>query len=49
MNQETDGQEYRDPGQIDDGDRARTGQKAADRIEVANRLGAVAGVPAGHG
>ena len=49
VDEETDGQEHRDPGQINDGDRARTGQKAADRIEVADRLGAVAGVPAGHG
>ena len=49
VDEETDGQEHRDPGQINNGDRARTGQKAADRIEVADRLGAVAGVPAGHG
>ena len=45
VDEEADGQEHRDPGQIDDGDRARTGQKAADRIEVADRLGRLAGVP----
>ena len=49
MNEETDGQEYRDPRQIDDGDRARTGQKAADLIEVADRLGSFAGLSAGNG
>ena len=49
MDEEADGQEHRDPGQIDDGDRARTGQKAADLIEVADRLGPFAGMPAGHG
>ena len=49
MDEEADGQEHRDPGQVDDGDRARAGQKGADLIEVADRLGAVAGVPAGHG
>jgi hypothetical protein len=49
MNQETNGQEHRDPRQINDGDRARTGQKAADLIEVADRLRPIAGVAAGNG
>ena len=49
VDEETDGQEHRDPGQINNGDRARTGQKAPDRIEVPDRLGPFAGVPAGHG
>ena len=49
MNEETDGQEHRDPGQIDDGDRTRAGQKAADLIEVADRLGPIAGVAARDG
>ena len=47
MNEETDGQEHRDPGQVDDGDRARAGQKAADLVEVADRLRRVAGMAAG--
>ena len=49
MDQEADGEEDRDPGQIDDRDRAGAGQKGADLIEVADRLGPFAGVPAGHG
>ena len=48
MNEETDGQEYWDPRQIDDGDRTRAGQKAADLIEIADRLGPVRGVTAGN-
>ena len=49
MNEETDGQEHRDPRQIDDGDRPGAGQKAADLIEVADRQGPIAGMAAGNG
>ncbi len=42
MKQEADGEIDRHPRQIEEGDRPAAGQEAAHRIEVADRLGAVA-------
>ena len=42
MKQETDGEIDRHPRQIEEGDGPAAGQEAAHRIEIADRLGAVA-------
>ena len=49
MNKKTNEQEHRNPRQIDDGDRAGTGEKGTYLIEIAYRLGPFARMPVCYG
>src|SRR5262249_37288438 len=49
MNEKADAQEYRDPWQIDDGNRTSPGEKGPYLVQIAHRLGPFSRMPVRYG